>query len=155
MKMRCSPLHCFHYREIAHKLELVKITIWEACSGLSPLRWPEKRFFVFGGDIWLNNMPLGGISWGRAMVWDWLSPERERWIIHQFSQAFGTALENRASKSKAGNEHGTINADVKHVMWSTGKTKKITSLETCKQCHNKLVTVKISLLKIIINNLWL
>lgn len=77
----------------------------------------------------LNNMPLGGKSWDRAMVGLWLNPELQTWIIHSLSQSFGTALETRASRSEVETEDGTINADVKQVLWSTSTPEKAASLK--------------------------
>lgn len=57
------------------------------------------RDCVFWGGIWLNNKPPGGKSWGIAMAGIWLNPKPERWIIHPFTQWFGTAPETRASRS--------------------------------------------------------
>lgn len=56
------------------------------------LLWPFSSLVdwetVFLSKIWLNNMPLGGKSWDRAMAGVWLNTELERWIINPFSQSF-------------------------------------------------------------------
>lgn len=60
MKMCCSLLHCFHYREAG-----VQAGIGQNYNPNS-LLWPFSCLVnwdcVFEGEIWLNNMPLGGKS---------------------------------------------------------------------------------------------
>lgn len=87
------------------------------------------RHCVFWGGIWLNNKPPGGKSWGIAMAGIWLNPKPERWIIHPFSQWFGTAPETRASRSQAEAKGQNNESRCETSVWSVSKPNKATSLK--------------------------